>query len=277
MTDSLNVTLIHEIPGRIRVRLSHLPVNEERFVGSVASHEGVTHVEVSKISKSCLITYRGDHLTTQELLLRSAIALSVEHADKPVQILSSPKHEVMTDSAVLAGILLAFSALARWSVKGTNKGLIDLTAGTGVALAVLQHGWREAKEQGYIHPELLSLGYLTISYFNNNLYRGAFITWIASFGRHLLTGEENCIEVSPVPDSTGKGKNKGYQVKVAKHASDQTPLLNLFRTTLRMAGIAGIAGGYDSLFGELQHIASAHGEVIEGMSSQSQNIPIFFK
>lgn len=277
MTDTLDVTLIHEIPGRIRARLSHFPADEDRFVASVASHDGVKDVRLTKISRSCVITYGEGHLTTQELLLRSAIALSVDHGDRPVQVLTRPKHEVMTDGAVLAGLLVVCAAAARWPIRAANLKLIDSFAGAAVALAVAQHGWREAREKGYIHPELLSLGYLVTSYFNDNLYRGAVITWAASFGRHLLTGEEDCIEISPVDDTTGKKKNKGYQVKIAKHASVQTPLLNFLHNVLRMVGIAGIAGGYDSLFGELQHIASAHGEVLEGMSGQTQNIPIVFK
>ncbi len=277
MSESLNVTLVHELPGRLRVRLSHLPEDRERFMGAVRSHEGVTGVTLTNISRSCVITYGEGHLTTQELLLRSAIALSVDRGDKPVQVLAGPRPEVMTDGAVMAGLLLACAAAVRWPASLSNRRIIDTAAAAGVALAVGQHGWREARQEGYVHPELLSLGYLVVSYFNDNIFRGALITWVASFGRHLLTGEEECIEISPMEGIKGRKKEKGYRVGIAKHASKETPLLNFFRNALRLAGIASIAGGYDSLFGELQHIAGAHGQVLEGMGGQSKGIPIFFK
>ena len=277
MNNTLSVTLVHALPGRIRILLSDPPRDGDRFTSALRSHEGVRMVSFSPISKSTLIEYGKGHLTTEEIMLRSAVALSFEYDDRPVQILTQPKSKIMTDGAVLSGILLAGVAAVRWSVSQKHRSLIDYTAGAGVALAVIEHGWREAREQGYIHPELLSLGYLIVSGFRRNVFRGAVITWVASFGRHLLSGEEQCIEIRPLTKMNEETGSKSYEVKVAKNMSGRTPLLNMFRSLLGMVGIASFAGGYESLLGEFQNIARAHGEVLEGMGDQLKGIPLVFK
>lgn len=277
MNDDLSVTLLHALPGRIRVRLSEPPFDTGRFIEAIKFHDGMNEVSYSPVSRSLLITYGKGHLTTEEILLRSAIALSFEYRDRPVKVFAEPATHVMTDGAVLAGILLAGAAVIRWSASPKYHGIIDKTAGAGVALAVVEHGWREAREQGYIHPELLSLGYLVTSYFRDTLFRGAVITWIASFGRHLLSGEEQCIEVSPITRMDEGKKINSYQVKLGKNSKDKTPLLNVLKGVLDILGIASFAGGYENLFGELQNVATVHGKVLEGMGEQSQGIPIIFK
>ncbi|MCG8634722.1 MAG: hypothetical protein MI863_12895 [Desulfobacterales bacterium] len=272
MIDSLSVTLIHALPGRVRMRLSQPPVDEPRLIEALSGHTGILSVGYTRASRSILVTYGGSHLTTHELMLRTAIALSADKGESPVKVLVAPRDETMTDGAVLAAFLLAGIAALRWTVPGGGRRLMDHAAGSGVALAVAEHAWREAREQGYFHPELLSLGYLTASYFNGRVFRGAVITWIASFGRHLLSGEERCIEVRPM--GRVNGREKGYQVAMARQPSRDAPLLNLLRSVLQMAGIASFAGGYDSFLGELQNIASAHGEVLEGMAGLPKGIPI---
>ncbi len=57
MKDSLSVTLLHTLPGRIRIRLSDLPFDNSRFIEAILSHGGVEKVSFSKISKSLLIKY----------------------------------------------------------------------------------------------------------------------------------------------------------------------------------------------------------------------------
>lgn len=277
MNDILSVTLLHTLPGRIRIRLSDLPFDNGRFVEAIKSHDGIHDVTFSKISKSILIKYGKGHLTTEEILLRSAIALSFEYEDRSVLVLAEPMSHIMTDGAVLAGILLAGASAIRWSAAPKYLSMIDKTAGAGVALAVVEHGWREAREKGYIHPELLSLGYLVISSFRGNLFRGAMLTWITSFGRHFLSGEEQCIEISPLSRMNKGDKTKSYQVKLTKNNNDKTPLLNVLRGLLDIIGIASFAGGYENLSREFQNVAEVHGKVMEGMGEQPQGIPIIFK
>lgn len=276
MKTTITLSVLHELTGRVRLRLSSPPRNESRFITALTAHEGFKRVSFNHISKSLLITFEGGHLTTQEILLRAAIALSVEYELQPVQVNFGKGSEVMTDGAILAGLLLLSAGAASF---GGNKNYLWLNraAGAGVAAAVLEHGWREVREQGYIHPEVFSFVYLLASLARGTILRGAAVTWVASFGRHLLEGPEKCIEVRPIQRGRSPNEEQAYQVALVPHTVERSPLFRLAQGLLSTIGFTGMAGNVDTLFKELQAVAQAHDKVIEGLDLQPNGIPLTFR
>jgi len=277
MKGEITIALLHELAGRLRLRLSHLPRDQHRFVAALTAHEGFKEVTFNSISRSLLITYETGHLTTQELLLRSAIALSMEYDFQPVRVSIGTDTEVMTDGSMLAGLLLIAAGAVNMTGGGKNGLWLTRAAGIGVAAAVVEHGWREAQEQGYIHPEVLSLGYLLSSLFRGTILRGATVTWLASFGRHLLEGPEKCIDVRPIKHGNRGGETKTYQVALVPQAAKLSQLYRLAQGLMKMIGLAGFAGTGDTLFAELKNVAQAHDEVLEGLDLQPNGIPLTFR
>ena len=278
MSAELSVTLIHGLPGRLRLRLSAAPRDVQGFLAAVTAHEGLGDVRYTPITRSLLIRYETGHLTTEEILLRTAMACSFDHDHVPVVILPDPESEVMTDASILAGLLLLVAALARWSALGGPNSLLEKGAGVGVALAVLQHGWREAREKNTIDPELLTLGYLFTAFTRSKPLRGAAVTWAASFGRHLLQESARGVEVRPMAGSGGTGAPQAYQITPMQHRPRHTPLLAATQAVLRSMGlILGDSGG-NTLLEELRNVALTHDRVLEGLGGMHRGgIPLIFR
>lgn len=121
----------------------------------------------------------------------------------------------------------------------------------GVALSVLQHGWREFRQQGAIDPELLTLGYLVMAVTRSQPLRGAGVAWAASFGRHLLQDTARGVEVRPVVRSGPTNLPQAYQVKPVQHRSRQAPLLTETKALLRFMGLMVTHGTGTTLLEDL--------------------------
>ncbi len=276
MKDDLSVTLLHELPGRIRMKLSAPPSDPKRFDQAIMSHDGLEGVQFNPISKSLLVTYTIGHLSTEEIVLRAAIALSMEHEYRAVQVHLGGGDEVMTDAAIIAGLMLLAAGGVQLFNKVGSTNWITKASGISVALAVGEHGWREAREHGYVHPEVLSVGYLLASWFRGNILRGATVTWVASFGRHLLQGPEKCIDVRPISKNYKENEPRTYQISlVPQHP--RFPLLKWAHGTLGIFGLTGFGGTVDSLYKEIQNMAQAHDRVLEGLDLQPNGIPLTFR
>jgi len=276
MTQDLCVTLLHQLPGRIRIKLSAPPTDVQRFTKAMVSHGGFEQISFNPISKSLLIIYETGHLSTEEILLRAAIALSMEHSYQAVTVRLEGDTEVMTDAAILAGLTLL--AASGFQLAGKNKSGSWLTRASGiaVALAVGEHGWREARQHGYVHPEVLSVAYLFASWLRGNVLRGATVTWVASFGRHLLQGPGKNIDVRPINRYYEPGEPRTYQISLARQ-QQQTPLLQMAHSMLGIFGLSGSMGTGDSLYEEIQTMAQAHDKVLEGLELQPNGIPLTFR
>ena len=214
MTD-LSVTLVHALPGRLRLRLSQAPGDTKRFLDAIGAHDGLEKAVYTPITRSVLITYQTGHLTAEELLLRTAMAFSTVQEEAPVVAFNDPESEVMTDLTVVSGLLLALSSIARFMAWTRPNALLEKVAGAGVALAVLQHGVRETREKGMFDPEILTLGYLVAAFAKQKPLRGGVVTWTASFGRHLLRETTRGVEIRPIPGAASPAGTRSYQIKAA--------------------------------------------------------------
>lgn len=278
MSAELSVTLLHGMPGRLRLRLSAPPREVESFLAAVMAHDGFGDVRYTPITRSVLIRYETGHLTTEEILLRTAMACSFDHDHAAVVILPDPDGEVMTDAAIVAGLWLLVAALARWSALVGPNSLLEKGAGLGVALAVLQHGWREVREKGMVHPELLTLGYLFTAFARSTPLRGAAVAWAASFGRHLLQDSARGVEVRPVAAAGAADAPQAYQIKPMPHRPRHAPLLATTQAVLRSMGLVLGDSGGNILLDELRHVALAHHRVVEGLGGLHRGgIPLVFR
>jgi len=277
MNLNLSVTLLHELPGRIRTKLSVPPADLHRFEKALVSHDGLESVQYNSVSKSLLVKYKIGHLTTEEILLRSAIALSMEHNYQAVKVRLGDDNEVMTDAAILAGLTLLAAGGFQLANKAGGPIWLTRASGVAVALAVGEHGWREARAHGYVHPEVLSVAYLFASWIRGNILRGAAVTWIASFGRHVLQGPEKSIDVRPINKYYNENEPRTYQISLVPHKSQRTPLLQLAHSMIGMFGLGGSSGSGDSLYEEIQNMAQAHDKVLEGLDLQPNGIPLTFR
>ena len=58
MNKELSVTLLHELPGRVRTKLSVPPADLQRFEKALVSHSGLDSVQYKYFYGYCRLTYR---------------------------------------------------------------------------------------------------------------------------------------------------------------------------------------------------------------------------
>ena len=97
--------------------------------------------------------------------------------------------------------------------KGSPSGW-DWLAGLGTAWAVVDHAWKELRERGTFDPEVLTLAYLVTALVRGDFLVASVITWLASFGRHLVEMPPTGVQVRPI-EVRGRGNGQSrYEVMI---------------------------------------------------------------
>jgi len=269
----LALTIEHELPGRVRIRLSHALRQSERVRRLVAEHDGVAEVQYTAVSRSMLVRSDPEHITTEEIVIRIATGLSLEHNNADVRVLTQPPVRELTDSAFYSGIVL-FAALALRAMGqySTGRGALEGIAGLTTAGAALYHGLVDYRLRGNIDPEVLTVTYLLIALVRGNALPAATLTWISTFGRHLVRMPPRGIVVRP----TETGLHGGSPYLEVLIAPDPTPpdKMTFFGIipTMALHAMTGGPGRHDSLIEDIRQIAATHNQVLEGVSDFRRGI-----
>jgi hypothetical protein len=86
MSIQLEIVVIHRLPGRVRLRLSHSPKLADRMVDRIQTHSGIESIKYTAETENLLILFDQEVITPQELLLRAGLSLSREFDMSPVRI-----------------------------------------------------------------------------------------------------------------------------------------------------------------------------------------------
>ena len=277
MKEQLPVVIIeHELPGRLRMRLSHALKQPERMQRLVAEHAGVGEVQYTAITHSVLVRYNPEHISTEEIVVRIATGLSLEHDNCGIRVLTRPPTRELTDAAFYSGVaLLVASALRLTRRRKASKAILDQIAGLTTAGAALHHGWLDYRARGNFDPEVLTVTYLLTALVRGNSLPSAIFTWISTFGRHLVQLPPPGVEVRPAQIG-GEGTPPRFEVVVAP---DPTPpnKMTLFGIipTMAFRAITGrVLGKHVRLIEDIQHVAQTHNQVLEGVSGFQRGIPL---
>ena len=269
------VTIEHELPGRLRIRLSHALRQPERMRRLVEEHAGVGEVRYTAISRSVLVRYEPNHISPEEIVIRIATGLSLEHDNAGIRVLRRPAAREMTDSAFYSGVVLVAAFVLR--IMGQNQAAnnaLDRIAGLTTAGAALHHGWVEYRLRGNFDPEVLSVTYLLTAMLGGNALPAAIFTWISTFGRHLVRLPASGVEVRPA--QIGRhGASPRFEVVVAPDRTppDKMTLFGMVPTMLFQA-ITGGTAGQQSMIEDIRRVAKMHDQVLEGVSGFQRGIPL---
>lgn len=273
MSPELVVTVAHELPGRIRLRLSRPSLTPAALEQAVGSHPGFTSVGCSPISGSVLVHHEPDVVRREEVLFRVALAFSLEHGGATVRLLPQGAHEEMSDSAYGAAAALLVAAIGRWfaPTRGATRWL-EGGASLLTAWSVVQHGADELRQRGHFDPEVLSLAYLLVSLLRGQPLAAAALTWLATFGRHLASPRQRGVLLSP--EALGAGQ-PGYRVvmRPASAQPGQRSWRDLLPALLRY-GLGGMSSIEDSLLQRVRELSSDHDDVLEGLGDLQVGVPI---
>lgn len=274
------VTVVHSLPGRVRVRFSCPPVAPDQLIASVREHEGMGDITYTPSTRSLLVSFDPHSITQEEITLRVAFQLALDQGGQPVRLLAAPERAVLHDSAVLSAIGLA-TALGMRGLKPSRGGPSRLDWGAGIATAwsVVDHAWRELRERGYFDPEVLSLAYLATALVRGNLLSASVVTWLTTFGRHLIEVAPTGVEVRPMEVPTPGDNGPRYELIVGPDtdAPERLRIVAGLQGALKYVMTGGGTHGFRSLWEELHHVSRIHGEVLEGYGRMREGIPIRFR
>lgn len=268
------ITILHELPGRLRVQLSLPPLKPKSMERAVREHEGIECVKYTPITKSVLIKFDPNYIRQEELIIRIGVFLSLENNNIPVQVFSQPQREEMSDFAYYSALLLGLGFVSKYILKTTNYRMVtEWAAGMGTAYAVLDHGWGEIKQTGVFHPEVLSLSYLLISMIRGNFLPAAAFTWITTFGRHLIHMPELGVELRPEP-STQDSSDYEVTITPIRSEASKAAVLSMIPAALKYA-VTGDAGALQgNLIDEIRDVAQSHENVLDSLGKFKEGIPI---
>jgi hypothetical protein len=282
------VTVVHSLPGRVRARLSVAPGDVQRMLAGVREHPGMEAISFSPITRSILARFNPHEIRQEEIVLRIAFHLSLECGSAPVRLLAEPDgRPALGGSAAVSAALLALSLVMHglktakgWPTRsaGGSPTRWDWLAGLGTAGAVVDHAWKELRQRGSFDPEVLSLAYLVTAFVRGNFLTASVVTWLASFGRHLVALPPTGVQVRPV-EVRGRGNGQSrYEVMIGPDvdAPERVRILGALQGLLKYAMTGGGAHPFRTLLEELRDVSKVHGEVLEGFGRMPQGIPIRF-
>jgi|GEM_PF-701678 len=273
----LQVTVVHALPGRLRLRLSHAPREAEKTQHIIMSHPGVRSAVYTGATLSLLVHFDSGQIKPEEIILRTALSLSVDYRVKPIIIRTSSSTTPLSTLSVFSGFsLLTAHALSLFSQKSNPYSAIQLICGLGTTAAVSEHIYLDFVAKGGFHPEVLSIGYLLSSFVRGNILRGATTAWIMTFARHLLEPPPKFLKLEArATDPACDEQQCEYEAKVSRevtrHSGTMGMLARLPHLILGMYA-DGLLTTEDRIFKEMQRISSEHNDVLEGLEHLQRGI-----
>ncbi|MDY0170730.1 MAG: hypothetical protein RBS80_29585 [Thermoguttaceae bacterium] len=276
------VTIVHTLPGRVRLRLSRPLADPEAAIAFLREHAGMGAIGYTPRTGSLLVRFDPHAVTAEEITLRVAFRFALDQGARPVRLLAAPEQAVLQNSAVLAGLGLAAAVLLRWlNPREKDTAGAQWLAGLATAWSVADHGWREFRTRGYFDPEVLALAYLAAALVRGNVLGASVVTWLATFGRHLAETSATGAEVQAIPIPGPPEEDPRYELAVGPDvdAPDRMRLgiVGMLNSALKYAMTGGGAHGLRSLWDELRDVSRVHGEVLEGYGRHRGGIPIRFR
>lgn len=275
--NQLAITIVHRISGRIRMRLSHPPMDEPQFKKAIQNHPGISSIIYTPVTGSLLIVFDTAEITYEELVVRTAVTLSRDYDMQAVKVFSGTEDHEMSVFTFYSGVLLVLSLLSRvLNAPPSLRLLLDNISGAGTAAAVIEHSAMDFKQVGEFHPEVLSIIYLVNSAFKKRLFNGSVITWLATFGRHLFKPIPQAVEVKVLPVKEKDSSNVYYEAAVSplKKKDDVMKLFRLIPEVLTSLVINLTGMGERGLLEKIRELPEHHGQVLEGLENIQHGISV---
>jgi hypothetical protein len=263
------------------MRLSDPLRESQGLLSFLQEHAGMASIAYTGSTGSLLVRFDPQAISSEEITLRAAFRYALDQGGRPVRLLSAPDRVTLQNSAVISGIGILTALATRWLRPQEASSDIERLAALGAGWSVLDHGWRELRSRGYFDPEVLTLAYLITALLRGNVLSASVITWLATFGRHLVEMPSLGVQVEPAVLTSEDGREPRYEIVVGPDADApdrlRLGLVGLLNSGLRYAMTGGGAHSLRTLWEELREVSRVHGEMLEGFGRQRGGIPIRFR
>lgn len=273
---NLSIVVLHRLPGRIRLKLNRPPSNVHQLLTRVMKHEGIKKLSFSPISKTLVAEYTPSLISSTEILLRVGISLSKEFGGSSVRLelkkTSIPMHVIdyYSGSAILAAMAAKLIKLPL-----ASQMYLNYNAGLSTTASVLKHAYAEVKHEGIYDPEVVSVVYLINSLIKGNFLVASAITWVATFGRHILEPkEESCLlKALEVNEDDDKSYMDVEVHPMMETSSGKQSIRMVVQGLAKMIGLKPVH--HVQLIDSIKKVSRAHHDVLEGVGSKPN--PVYMR
>lgn len=204
------IVIVHKIKNRIRLKMSH-PLRNEKFVINELLEKGcIDEAHYNELIKSIVLKYDSNKTHEEELIMRFIAIYSKQYDLMPIRLIYNSNIKKMPPMAYYSLASIALGGISRYITPSENiKDIMNwMAVGTTIG-AIGEHAYSEINEKGYFDPEVVSVMYLINSASKGNFLLSAAITWITTFGRHILDVSNNRLMIT-VKEIKNENTNELY-------------------------------------------------------------------
>lgn len=269
------MTIIHQLPGRVRISLSIPPRRIEKLEKEVLGHTGIRCVKFSPITRSVLVYYNPTEIEMSEIIVRIGTALSIEYNMCSVYVENKKKNVGVNiiDNYALGALMAAWIGKSGWLPLTNVVNLLEWNAGVSTFVAVVNHGISEIKLSGTPDPEVVTSVYLLNSMIKKEFLVASTITWISTFIRHLTGEEADRISIQAFQAFSQEENRMYYDVAVKSEENlHHKSIIKIIANKMRK--YVGIRSNMraPSLLNQIRRVSDKHGDALEGLMNKKDII-----
>lgn len=265
------IVIVHRIPGRIRLRLENAIPDWKRIEKDLRGHSGIHDFRPEFRLSTVAVTYNPADINEAELVLRIALSISISGKCSPVYLERKVvAGDIDREAVKVLAALFIIGGIRFFSALKPYKLFLDIAASIISATSILKHAANELKKDGTFHPETLSVVYLVVSALQGQGFRGAILSWLASYGRHFRGQylEELIIHI----EKTSK-RRKQYALNL--EAGNIRPVghaLKGYIPALFAHALAGGKPGEERFLTDFRDVYNQHGHMLVGLKGMADGI-----
>lgn len=208
------IVIAHKIKGRIRIKLSHPLRKGEKLIENLIKKDEIYNVKYTDITKSILIEYNPYRISEDEVIIRVIALYSKSYDMIPIRLVYESKKKNLPIMACYSLAMLGIGGVSKYITM--NQQISDFinwaVVGTTIG-AIGEHAYNEVNERGYFDPEVVSVMYLINSVTKGEFLFPSAVTWLTTFGRHLIELSYGGIMIS-VKELKNKDGNTYFDISV---------------------------------------------------------------
>lgn len=208
------IVIAHKIKGRIRIKLSHPLRNGEELMKNLVKKDEIYKANYTDITKSILIEYNPYRISEDEVIIRVIALYSKSYDMIPIRLIYESKKKNLPPMACYSLAMLGIGGISKYITM--NQQISDFinwaVVGTTIG-AIGEHAYNEVNERGYFDPEVVSVMYLINSVTKGKFLLPSAVTWLTTFGRHLIELSYSGLMIS-VREFKNRDGNKYFDVSV---------------------------------------------------------------
>lgn len=212
--NNLTIVIAHKIKGRIRIKLSHPLRNGEELMKNLVKKDEIYKANYTDITKSILIEYNPYRISEDEVIIRVIALYSKSYDMIPIRLIYESKKKNLPPMACYSLAMLGIGGISKYITM--NQQISDFinwaVVGTTIG-AIGEHAYNEVNERGYFDPEVVSVMYLINSVTKGEFLLPSAVTWLTTFGRHLIELSYGGLMIS-VREFKNRDGNKYFDVSV---------------------------------------------------------------